>query len=192
VIYATECAISVVSMSRAIWREFSRVELADGKVKAQCKHCKKVMNRNIKDSMHKHVEECPKKELILYLYAESGKEIGTKANANNLPTQPMGRKKRKLSELGTIMDFMCPELTPSEKKRAHEVLALWCYVCGISFNAVNHELFGIFTNILRPNYKPPHRKTLSGTLLKHHYDKMVQEVEKVTCTVCYVFRILCQ
>ena len=56
-----------------------------------------------------------------------------------------------------------------------EQLGLFFFGCGIPFHVVESEYFLNFISSLNSNYKPPTRKTLSGTILDKIYEKVVRK-----------------
>ena len=57
----------------------------------------------------------------------------------------------------------------------HEDLAMFFFGCGISFNVVESDYFLNFVLKLNPNYKPPFRETLGGSILDRIYKMIINE-----------------
>jgi hypothetical protein len=81
----------------------------------------------------------------------------------------------------------------SLRSTASEAIARWAFVHGVSFRAIDNDLFRAAMREVGkagPSYKPPARKQIATTLLETIYDQTKQEVEAaLEAQKCYGYSI---
>ena len=88
-------------------------------------------------------------------------------------------KKRKIKSQTGINDYFESRELPENKKSAIDKALVRAFVCcGISFSIVDNPFFREFLYQLRPNYNPPNRKTLSGSLMNQETVRINKAVKK--------------
>lgn len=78
-----------------------------------------------------------------------------------------------MSVLGPLKLF-CDQITPAQIDICNISLAKLFFGCNIPFSVVNSMDFKNVCNALRPSYKPPSRKVLSGRLLNDVHSKLCE------------------
>ncbi|KAL6552579.1 hypothetical protein OROHE_007943 [Orobanche hederae] len=133
-----------------VWLEFTVVTMKDGKEKAKCNYCTKLISINSQGSttqFHRHLENCPVRR------ASNKKQ-------RLLATQPLGPSDFGGGSGGTITTYRY------DKEKVRECLAKMVIVHEYSFRMLEHEFFVMLCKTLNPRFEKMSRITLRNDCMK--------------------------
>lgn len=102
---------------------------------------------------------------------------GTSKDTVSIPDPECSQSKRKKGN--QLLESYMVRTTSKQKTSLDEQVARFIFATNTSFRSVEHPEFIQLVNQLRPGYKPPDRKEVSGILL----DKIYEDERKKCCSV---------
>ena len=159
-----------------VWENFNKIEL-DGKILAKCKRCGHQQSNKVQ-RMKSHAAKCfetlPAEPTKRKFHAEESEPDIEILN-------PPSRKPKLQSNIKVTIT------SQEQKDRLDALVAKFFFACNIPFSVVEHEKFIELVEALRPGYRLPSRKQLSGSLLDKVYenlqDTMKYELDSKECTL---------
>jgi hypothetical protein len=165
-----------------VWDFFEQTPLkSSGHYSAKCHFCNKSWKRAYVNALQAHLAneclECPGdiKSYYLGFLGSDDEEM----DVDNL-SRSRGSKRSKIGQgQQGIEDFYENKELPESKVQAINNALIRAFVCcGISFSVVDNPFFRELLYQLRPNYKPPSRKILSGSMLNQETAIVNRKVKK--------------
>eukprot|EP00102_Acyrthosiphon_pisum_P013165 XP_008182630.2 PREDICTED: uncharacterized protein LOC100570070 isoform X2 [Acyrthosiphon pisum] len=100
-------------------------------------------------------------------------DLGFEKSSSSSSNKICNITKTKNTGLGPLKQF-CDQITPAQIDICNIMLAKLFFGCNIPFSVVDSMHFKNFCKALRPSYKPPSRKVLSGRLLNDVHSKLCE------------------
>jgi hypothetical protein len=148
-----------------VWDFFEQTPLKSlGHYSAKCTFCSKSWKRAYVNALQAHLAndclQCPEDVKSYYL--------GFLSACDDYEMETRGSKRLKRTGQQGIGDFYESKELPEHKVQAINNALIKAFVCcGISFSIIDNPFFRELLYQLRPNYVPPSRKVLSGSMLNH-------------------------
>ncbi|KAF0709531.1 Uncharacterized protein FWK35_00029943, partial [Aphis craccivora] len=107
------------------------------------------------------------------LSSDQSTDLGIEKSSSSSSNKICNITKTKNTGLGPLKLF-CDQITPAQIDICNIMLAKLFFGCNIPFTVVDSMHFKNFCKALRPSYKPPSRKVLSGRLLNDVHSKLCE------------------
>ena len=165
---------SKLSVGRKTAHEWLDVDLIDNK--AKCKHCGLEVSNKI-ERIRLHLKKCEK---FVSQKEDSDEPDVKRPKQEDLPGPSRSMKQAKLQEF--VM-----KTTEQKKDKLDAMVADFFYANNIPFNVAESTYFKALIEELRPGYKPPSSRQISGALLnkaaKSVDDKLKTELKNACVTL---------
>lgn len=177
------------------WLDVNDIENEKGKV--MCKFCEIVISKKI-ERVREHLNKCKIKIQDDQAKLTHEKELEAAAE-NLLSPKPASRPSSSMSDISSSvcasgsstpnptlkryrnssgsMNAFITRTSVEKKKQIDEQLARFIFSQNIPFVAVEGHQFAKFCEEMRPGYKPPNRKAMSGRLLDTIHEEVLGEIK---------------
>ena len=150
-----------------IWGQF---DMTDDHSKVRCKRCQASISAKA-DRLRAHIKKCPVQAdavscQVAVAPAPFVSALPEKRPASDVSIEPQP-KRVQVDMRGHVVTT--PAVT---KDKLDQCIAEFVYGCNLPFSVVEHPLFKSMVESLRPGYKPPTRKAISGALLDQTHTKL--------------------
>lgn len=177
----------VQGSGRKMASEWLEVTKIDGDSKCKCKHCDLSLSCKI-ERIKAHLKKCPAKRTLSkneesfsenkHPMLTTSEEIETSffctsgsSSATPIPSTSSSPSSAEIMQR-SITDYVV-KTTEEQKRSIDKAVSMFFYAANIPFNVAELDNFKHMIQILRPGYKPPSAKDISGRLL----DAAVQQVD---------------
>ena len=142
-----------------VWAGF---EESLDKTKVKCKTCQDLVSNKV-ERMRSHLKKCP-----------AGEPRGPVSSVQELigSMQQLSSVPPARDPVQSTMWSHIMNTSNASKEKLDLIIAELFFGCNLPFTLVEHPLFIVLVESLRPGYKPPTRKTLSGPLLDRVHSKL--------------------
>lgn len=181
----------VLGSGRKTSSEWLEVTKIDGNSKCKCKHCGFLLSCKI-ERIRTHLKKCPARKILnkneenfcenQHLEDDTSEEVESSffcASGSSTTTLPSSSSSASFAESmqRSITDYMI-KTTDEQKKSIDQAISMCFYAANIPFNVAELDNFKHMIQTLRPGYKPPSAKDISGRLLDAAVDQVDSKLEQ--------------
>lgn len=153
----------VPGSGRKMASEWLEVTKIDGDSKCKCKHCDISLSCKI-ERIKAHLKKCPAKS-ILSKNEESVSQMESASDKYSVTTTPSTSLSSSAVRMQCSITDYIVKTTEEQKRSIDQAVSMFFYSANIPFNVAELDNFKHMIEVLRPGYKPPSAKDISGRLL---------------------------